>query len=725
MDGLTITGGATTIRGLVLNGFQAAINISQNGSNTVTGCYLGTDKTGRQPAPNDNGIFSSSTSDNLIGGTTEEDRNIISGNRSHGIYFTEPDARSIQTHGNTILGNYVGTDLSGTVALPNCTATANGAAGLSGIYIISNGAKIGGSETGAGNLVSGNASTGISLTGSSALILGNFVGTDISGSAALPNNGTGIFMASLGGTIGGTAPGASNLVSGNVGAGIRVESSNGLIQGNLIGTDATGKIAIPNGSGLGVSGFTNVIGDAAGAGNLISGNTGTGLFFYASISTIGPFPTQVPPIDNLVQGNLIGTDVTGTAALSNGGDGISIPAYRNRIGGITPGARNVISGNGGNGISVASGDSTLRIQGNLIGTQIDGSKPLGNHGNGIGMVDAGGCVIGSVSGADADPGNTIAFNSHNGIDIKTSKTPVAPQRISANSIHDNGLLGIDLGDDGVTPNDPGDSDSGANGLQNFPVITAAFGFNGNLTIYGGLSSMPSTNFVLEFFANESADSSGFGEGQIFLGQAKVTTANSGDVNFNVTFPLPPNVLAVSAIAIDPNGNTSEFSAAVSVSSTAPSPPTTSPTTVFPPTHSLHLLNVATRLRVETGDHALIAGLIVSGSEPKKVIVRGIGPSLGSNVPGTLGDPILELHDASGQLLASNDNWKSGQQSEIQNSGVAPTNDLESAIVRLFRQGTTRLFCGARATRPVSAWWTRTISRKAVSRTSPMLARADL
>jgi hypothetical protein len=491
-------------------------------------------------------------------------------------------------------------------------------------------------------------------------------------------------MASLGGTIGGNATGARNLVSGNAGPGVQVASSNGLIQGNFIGTDTTGEIALSNGSGMGISGFTNVIGgDAAGAGNLISGNTGVGLFFYTSLGTFG---TQVPPLDNLVQGNLIGTDVTATAALSNGGDGISIPAYRNRIGGITPGARNVISGNGGNGISVASGDSTLRIQGNLIGTQIDGSKPLGNKGNGIAMVDAGGCVIGSVSGADADPGNTIAFNSGNGIDIKISKTPTVPQRISANSIHDNGLLGIDLGDDGVTANDPGDSDSGANGLQNFPVITAAFGFNGNLTIYGGLSSTPSTNFVLEFFANESADSSGFGEGQIFLGQAKVTTANSGDVNFNVTFPLPPNVAAASAIAIDPNGNTSEFSAGGNVSPAAPSPPPTNPTTVFPPTHSLHLLNVATRLRVETGDHALIAGLIVSGSEPKKVIVRGIGPSLSSNVPGTLGDPILELHDASGQLLASNDNWKSSQQSEIQNSGVAPTNDLESAIVATLSPG---------------------------------------
>jgi len=190
-------------------------------------------------------------------------------------------------------------------------------------------------------------------------------------------------------------------------------------------------------------------------------------------------------------------------------------------------------------------------------------------------------------------------------------------RISSNSIHDNGLLGIDLGSDGVTPNDAGDADTGANGLQNFPVISAAFGFNGKPTIYGTLQSVASKDFILEFFANQAADSSGFGEGQILLGQARVTTSGSGDAAFNVMFPLPANASVVSAVAIDSNGNTSEFSADATVSPTAPSPPSTSPTTVFLPMHSLHLLNVATRLRVEPGDHALIAGLIVMGTEPKK------------------------------------------------------------------------------------------------------------
>ena len=347
-----------------------------------------------------------------------------------------------------------------------------------------------------------------------------------------------------------------------------------------------------------------------------------------------------------------------------------------------PGAGNVISGNSGNGVHIEKTVTTL-IQGNLIGTATDGTKNLGNGQTGILLVDSTG-TIGAVSGPDLDTANTIAFNFADGIALTGNTGPV---RISSNSIHDNGQLGIDLSNDGVTPNDAGDTDSGVNGLQNFPVLSAAFGFNGNLTIYGTFQSAASKDFILEFVANQAADGSGFGEGQVLLGQARVTTSGSGDAAFNVTFPLPANVSVVSAVAIDSNGNTSEFAADATVSRTAPSPPPTSPTTVLLPMHSLHVLNVATRLRVEPGDHALIAGLIVSGTEQKKIIVRGIGPSLGSSgVPGPLADPVLELYDSAGQLLARNDNWRSDQETEILNSGVAPTNELESAIVATLSPG---------------------------------------
>src|SRR5207253_4035730 len=140
--------------------------------------------TATQVAPNDYGICSDQTSsNNLIGGTTPAQRNIISGNRFNGIHFPNPSNSSIQSSGNVIQGNYVGTDVSGTLALPNCTAAGSSA----GIFLISNNAKIGGLEPGAGNLVSGNAADGVSATGSGILFAGNKVGVAISGKTALGN----------------------------------------------------------------------------------------------------------------------------------------------------------------------------------------------------------------------------------------------------------------------------------------------------------------------------------------------------------------------------------------------------------------------------------------------------------------------------------------------------------------------------------------------------------
>jgi hypothetical protein len=413
--------------------------------------------------------------------------------------------------------------------------------------------------------------------------------------------------------------------------------------------------------------------------------------FEVSVLGVGR-PIEVPVSNAIIQGNLIGTDVTGSSALGNAGDGVSISgALNTQIGGSISSARNIISGNLGNGINVvvSSFCHDTHIQGNLIGTAADGRTPLGNQQNGI-LLPASGAgtnLVGSAAGSNLNTSNTIAFNLRNGVDVpNTTSQSLEAQRISANSIHDNGQLGIDLSGDGVTPNDPGDGDTGANGLQNFPVLDAAFGFNGNLTIYGNFNSGPSKDFTLEFYANQAGDSLGFGEGQICLGQANVTTDASGNAAFNVTFPLPASVVAVSATAIDSNGNTSEFSASTNISSTAPTTPPTGPTAVSLSTRASQILNLSTRLRVETGDNVLIGGFIISGTEPKKIIVRAIGPSLAAfNVPGPLADPVLELHDSSG-LLAQNDNWRQNQEAEIQNSGLAPNNDLEAAIVRTVPPG---------------------------------------
>jgi hypothetical protein len=243
MDGLTISAGSSTVRGLALNGFGKAIAISKNGNDTIQGCYIGIDKTGMIAAPNDFGIFSDSTSNNLIGGTRPEARNVISGNRGTGVVLNDPTSSDPNTTGHVIQGNYVGTDVTGTHSLPNVGY---------GMQVWCRNAVIGGAAPGAGNLVSGNRGDGIWEYGSHAVIVGNIVGTDASGSSALPNGGFGISMQSLAGQIGGPGAGEGNLVSGNrrisrslssssstdspQAGGIIVASYGAVIQGNRIGT---------------------------------------------------------------------------------------------------------------------------------------------------------------------------------------------------------------------------------------------------------------------------------------------------------------------------------------------------------------------------------------------------------------------------------------------------------------------------------------------------------
>ena len=130
---------------------------------------------------------------------------------------------------------------------------------------------------------------------------------------------------------------------------------------------------------------------------------------------------------------------------------------------------------------------------------------------------------------------------------------------------------------------------------------------------------------------------------------------------------------VTATATDPSGNTSEFSAANPILNPTPTPtPTATPG---------QLLNISSRLQVQTGENVLIAGFIITGTDPKSVIVRGIGPSLTAfGVPGALADPTLELHGPGAFVTITNDNWRSDQEAAIEATGLQPTNDLEAAIV---------------------------------------------
>jgi hypothetical protein len=226
------------------------------------------------------------------------------------------------------------------------------------------------------------------------------------------------------------------------------------------------------------------------------------------------------------------------------------------VGGVVPGARNVISGNI-NGVQLGFSSVVGNIiQGNFIGLNAAGTAPLGNTGQGIFIT---GAINNIIGGTQTGAGNKIAFNGGAGVAITGSGQGNA---IRGNSIFSNTGLGIDLGGNGVTPNDDSDSDSGVNNLQNFPVITGVLSSSNSTTIQGTLKSLPGTTFQIDFYSNAAVDPSGNGEGAVFFGTASVNTNGNGDAAINAT--IPTGLLTgrvITATATDPNGNTSEFSAA--------------------------------------------------------------------------------------------------------------------------------------------------------------------
>ena len=264
----------------------------------------------------------------------------------------------------------------------------------------------------------------------------------------------------------------------------------------------------------------------------------------------------------LIQGNLIGTNAMGSKAIPNL---IGMPlaqADGSRIGGSAAGERNVISGNQQRGVSLANCRNYV-VQGNLIGPDSSGFLPIPNGGPGIYIfVSSNGHTIG---GQGPGEGNVIAYNSGTGVAIgRDAGDTSRGNRVAGNSIHDNGGLGIDLGSDDVSANDPGDGDRGPNNFQNFPVLSAALRDGASTEVRGSLNSSPATSYTIEFFMNPACYSSGNGEGQIFLGQTTVATDGSGNAAFVATLPAPSVGQVVTATATDPAGNTSEFSRCVAV-----------------------------------------------------------------------------------------------------------------------------------------------------------------
>ncbi len=409
----------------------------------------------------------------------------------------------INGNSNTLQQNYIGLDANqgGGVAGPN---------GGFGIVVSGSSNIIGGqgtAQTGGftavvGNFVAANAKGGIDISGANSsrnVIQGNIIGTDNSGSTALPNQGDGIIIDGGFNLIGGTTGGTNNVISGNTGNGIHLTATakNTSIEGNLIG--------------------------------------------------VGGLPS--------------GGSTSGTVAVPNGAAGILIAgASQTAIGGTPNSEGNVISGNTGPGISIVSGGNGNVIEGNDIGTDLTGALSLGNGGSGILVNGSAGTVIG---GSLAGAANTIANNGFivhraGGVEIDSgSSIPILN-----NSIFNNSFLGIILGATGNGPNqnDFQDPDQGPNQIQNYPVLSFAGTASGQTRVRGTFNSTPNSTYTIQLFANNQPNPSNFGEGQIFVGQVQVTTDAGGDatIDAHLTSQISPGQF-ISATATDSQGNTSEFS----------------------------------------------------------------------------------------------------------------------------------------------------------------------
>jgi parallel beta-helix repeat protein len=345
--------------------------------------------------------------------------------------------------------------------------------------------------------------------------------------------------------------------------------------GNFLGTDPTGSVvdwpSITYVLYVEDSSNDTIGGTAPADRNIISGGEGgAGVF----INAISPNFSS----GNIVQGNYIGTNAAGTAALLNSDgahqyDGVEmgVNCTNNLIGGTAVGAGNLISGNGFSGVYIGAFSSASNVvQGNLIGTDATGLAPLGNGSalnGGAGVLVAG--TNNLIGGTAPGAGNVIAFN--------VGPAAGAPQighgegvavigtsgtTIRGNSIYSNTGLGIDLKDDGVTANV--NCGIGTFGRPNFPILIRAT-LGAGTTILGNLNSKASTTYQIDFYSNGACDPTGFGEGQTYLGSTMVTTDASCNSSFIVTVPTTVSPQAhLTATATDPAGNTSEFSNCISL-----------------------------------------------------------------------------------------------------------------------------------------------------------------
>jgi len=550
--GTTVGGNSASAANVISGNTVAGVSIEGPAAtgNSVVGNLIGTDSTGSAAVGNAYGVrIVSGASSNSVWHEVSHP-NVISGN---GVGILIADAG---TQHNKIYGNRIGTDPAGGTSLGNTGQ---------GILIQdANDNFIGAGSASHRNIVSGNGGDGIRIEGSGSTtnqVLGNYIGTDDSGLAALPNAGNGVHV--LDGATGneiGSAAGAYNLISGNIGSGVKIEGDTTTattVHGNWIGLDATGATPFAN-SGYGVeilsSGGNLVGGPTAGDRNIFTGSN-PDLWVEKTMPSLVLAP-------NTIQGNWFGLSASGSTVIGSFGSSAAIITFD---GNVFDG--NVIVGAQLSGLRLFSSGGTL-IRGNLIGLT-PGFAPGGNGQAGIWIVgpSSDGNVIG---GPTSQEWNVIAFNGEDGIRIETGNVG---NEISGNYTFDNGDLGIDLENDGVTANDAGDADTGANNRQNFPVLTSATTTGGSVTVSGTLDSAPNTSFAVQIYRNSTCDPSGHGEGLEPIGTAIATTDSAGNAAFTGTFlAFAQETELLTGVATSlAGGDSSEFSMCAGMSGVPPEP----------------------------------------------------------------------------------------------------------------------------------------------------------
>jgi uncharacterized repeat protein (TIGR01451 family) len=585
--GIKIAGNDNKIQGNTVAALHGAISIDQGTGNLIGGSVAGagnqitasTTATGVRIETDLNMVkgnsitastpgISVSGRNNSIGGTVATARNVIFGNRFGDV--------SVEGSDNLVQGNVIGVGAFG-----------GGSIGHIGVGVCGSRNAIGGSVDGARNIIAGHmgafpAGAGVDIQGPDNEIGRNFIGTDITGKLAIPNT-IGIQV-----RAGARVIIEGNVVSGNNRYGIFLSGAIGAsVQNNLIGVAADGVQPLGNEVGL-LTLLTNGLQTSGKTDSKVLVSTSPGTAIEGNvISSNGTGIILVNAIDALVRNNLIGVAADGVHPAGNTNSGVVVTQSPNtRI------EENVISSNGEHGISIGGtfillgagsgseaffGGAGTTVSGNKIGTDIEGIRPLGNGKDGI--------FVENQSQTHKIVSNIIAFNNRNGVCLPNKPSdptnipedPAIQIHISENSIFSNLALGIDLGDPGVTANhfeDP--SHHEANHAQNFPVLNRATTDGSGTTIDGSLHAAPNATFTIEFFSNSPDTVAGFHaaatadcirQGQVFVGSVTVKTDGSGKATISVALPIsaPGGFISSTATSLSLTasaGNTSEFSACV-------------------------------------------------------------------------------------------------------------------------------------------------------------------